>query len=91
MGPLASLFAQLYDKERPRRVDALRAKLSAGDDMGPIMLDDEHPSKMADALPFLLRQFDRPEGIKGSRPYRDPGQMGPSPPGPFSAVLGGKR
>ncbi len=95
MGPLASLFAQLYDRERPRRVDALRAKLSAGDDMGPIFLDPEHMSSPhAEGLvPEQMLPFERRPGIKGSRPYREPMQAGPAPPvsSPFAAMLERKR
>jgi hypothetical protein len=90
MGPLTGLFGYLYDQATPERIAARRAKLSAGDDMGPIILDPEHPSPPEAFLPWKLREFDRKPGIKGSRPYREPTQAGPEPPasGPFTSVLG---
>lgn len=89
MGPLATLFGHLYDENRPSRIAALRAKLSAGDDGGPVILDDANPSLVPPgmALPYQdITERPRPP----MRGFRDPEQMGPAPPsnGPLARMFG---
>lgn len=80
-GPLASMFGYLYDQNRPRRVDALRAELSKGDDMGPIILDPEHRSPIPGPYTGLLDIIDaRMRPGRGPMPFRPPGQEVSAPP-----------
>jgi hypothetical protein len=77
MGPLASMFGHLYDQYRPQRVDALRRGLSADDNMGPIILDPQHPSINLDPVPFMWGPELTAPAPAGYRPTED---VGPSPP-----------
>lgn len=91
MGPLATLFGYLYDQNRPARVNALRARLNAGDDGGPVILDDSSglvPQGMA--LPYQ----DITQGPPPPTPrFRDPEQAGPAPPSkePLAAMFPKKK
>lgn len=80
MGPLQTMFGYLYDQARDARVNALRAKLSAGDDGGPIILDGPPNAPIEYMDPLSVERSPWNYQPRPNLGYRDPSQMGPSPP-----------